>query len=324
MPIDEISDYPEKMTEFELHWDSVNLELGGAPETDFKLAGDFDRAAFSTLKASVVAALTNQEGLENNLDFARSDRDQLRTELRQTLILFRNTVKALLPDSRYLRALPDVPGERADQQKFLDAWDDAAHIWTQINTDQPPEVAPAMTLRGGYALAQFQTDVATMRTRYDAVKAAERATSDGRGTRDELLESAYDRMVQYRQRLPLTLAADHALVLSMPKITPSSGGNGGGPVLPTFPFNWLQSEPGTVLIWFTMIAGLTDVFTLFAREGAEELSYQVDGVPPDQTVQATWVDVTITGEVDEVTLRNSQGIDVARGVFDSNLPNPGP
>src|SRR5665648_281222 len=93
MPIEEIDDYPEKMTEFELHWASVNAALGGAPATDFLLAGDFTLADFSTLKDQVVAALTTQEGLANNTDFARADRDQGRGELRQRLILFSDSVR---------------------------------------------------------------------------------------------------------------------------------------------------------------------------------------------------------------------------------------
>jgi hypothetical protein len=38
-----------------------------------------------------------------------------------------------------------------------------------------------------------------------------------------LLEVAYDHMVQYRERLPLTLEPEDPLVASMPTITPSGG-----------------------------------------------------------------------------------------------------
>jgi len=246
MPIEEIDDYPEKMTEFELHWASVNAALGGAPATDFLLAGDFTLADFSTLKDQVVAALTTQEGLANNTDFARADRDQGRGELRQRLILFSDSVRKLLKESRYVRALPDTPAEQAEAQKQLDAWDDAAHIWGQINTDQPAEVAPAMILRGNYALAQFQADIATMRTRFDAVKAGERAEQDGRGVRDELLDAAYRRMIQYRERLPLVLEPDDPLLASMPKVTPSPGSTPDAVVLSGY---WDEGMMQAVLSW---------------------------------------------------------------------------
>ena len=246
MPIEEIGDYPEKMTEFELHWGSVNVSLGGTPATDFELLGDYTLADFSAHKALVVTSLSDQEGLENNLDFARSDRDVLRAELRQVLILFRDSCKALLPGSRYLRALPNTPTERAEAQKMLDAFDDMIHIWTQINTDQPAEIAPAMTLRGNYTLANFQAQVATMRTRYDAVKAAERASTDGRGTRDELLDEAYLRMVQYRERLPLVLEPDDPLVASLPQITPSPGSTPDGT---TASGDWDAASGDALITW---------------------------------------------------------------------------
>lgn len=45
---------------------------------------------------AIVAKLTEIEGLKNELDFARADRNELRNDLRQRLILFRSSVKALL------------------------------------------------------------------------------------------------------------------------------------------------------------------------------------------------------------------------------------
>lgn len=246
MPIEGIDDYPEKMTEFELHWGSVNVALGGAPATDFELLGDYTLANFTTDKAAVVAALSNQAGLDNNLDFARSDRDESRAELRQRLILFRDSCKTLLPNSRYLRALPDTPAEQSDSQKLLDAWDDMAHVWEQINTDQPAEIAPELILRGNYTRAVFLTALGTMRTRYDAVKAGERAATDGRGLRDELLDAAYKRMVQYRERLPLVLEPGDALLASMPQITSQPGST---PVSVTANGSWDEVALQAQITW---------------------------------------------------------------------------
>lgn len=283
MAIDEIDDYPEKMTEFELHWQSVNAALGGTPETDLVLLGGYSLVDFSAERAGVVGALSDQEGLDNDLSFARSDRDQARADLRQRLILFRETVKALLPESRYLRALPATPAEQADQQKLLDAWDDLAHIWEQINEDQPAEVAPAMTLRGGYAFAQFQTDLAEMRTRYNAVKAAERAAVDGRGTRDDLLKSAMRRMVQYRERVPITLEPDNPLVASLPTISPSGGGSAPAPV--TLSGEW-QDPPGeAVLTWTASTASNLDHYEVRVSPGASYDS--ASATSADQTSPGT-------------------------------------
>ena len=287
MPIEQIDDYPETMTEFELHWGSVNAALGGAPATDFELLGDYTLADFSADKAAVVTALSDQEGLDNNVDFARSDRDQTRTDLRQRLILFRETAKALLPGSRYLRALPDTPAEQAEAQKLLDAWDDIAHVWAQINTDQPPEIAPAMQLRGGYTLAQFQTEVGTMRTRYDAVKAAERAAGDGRGQRDELLQAAYTRMVQYRERLPVTLDPGDPLLASMPQVTASPGST---PDAVTLSGQWNSSPGSGLLTWNESTSPNLDHYLVRFSPGATYDSGNSSvsaNLPPGTTVHET-------------------------------------
>ena len=91
MPNDQIGDYPQTMLEFGLHWQSVNTSLGGTPETAFKLAGGYDQAQFMADRDAIVAKLTEIEGLKNELDFARADRDELRNDLRQRLILFRSS-----------------------------------------------------------------------------------------------------------------------------------------------------------------------------------------------------------------------------------------
>ena len=224
MPNEQIGDYPQKMIEFGLHWQSVNTSLGGSPETAFKLAGGYDQAQFMADRDAIVAKLTEIEGLKNELDFARADRDSLRGDWRQRLILFRSSVKALLPESRYERALPETPAEQADEDRLLAAWDDMAHLWGQINADSPSEVGTALTLRGNYALADLQADVATMRSRYDEVKRGERVSRDARGVRDELLAAALERMSQYRERLQLALEPDAPLLASMPDLYPSNDG----------------------------------------------------------------------------------------------------
>jgi hypothetical protein len=227
MPIEEISDYPEKMTEFELHWASVNAALGGSPATDFKLQGGYAVAQFSSDKAAIIAVLDDLIAVENQLTFARSDRDDLRTEMRNWVMLFRDNVKIMLPESKYARSLPETPREKADQDELLGAIVDMKDVWQEINTDQPAEVGPALVLRGGYTLAQLQTDLATLRQRLDAVKAAMHNQRDRRDDRDKLLAAAYQRMTQYRARLPLVLEPTDPLLNSMPRLRSADSGGGG-------------------------------------------------------------------------------------------------
>lgn len=45
---------------------------------------------------------------------------------------------------------------------------------------------------------------------------------------------------------------------------------------------------------------------------------------PGDVFKTPWMNVVISDEVDEVAERNGQNIDVARGVFGTTLPDPGP
>ena len=315
MPIEEISDYPEKMTEFELHWASVNAALGGSPATDFKLQGGYAVAQFSSDKTAIIAVLDDLIGLENQLTFARSDRDDLRVALRNRLMLFRDNVNVRLPGSKYSRALPQTPQDRADQDELLGAIVDMVDCWQEIHADQPAEIGPALVLRGGYTLAQLQTDLATFRQHLDTVKAATLNQRNRRGERDELLQAAFQRMTQYRAMLPLVLEPTDPLLNSMPRLRPADSGGGGGEDEPA---DEVPAAPGAPTL--TALAGGQVRATWDLVEGAEFYILQkfligtdtefhnvgnvnpagqpgiLTSLPPNKTVQVRLIAVNAVGE----------------------------
>lgn len=323
MPITDLGSYVTTGQEIESHWTDVNTNRAANSLTPLALTDGYAVGDLTVDISVVASANTDIEDLDNAFDIAAVARDSSKESLRDRMIEFRKAVAYRLPDSGYERALPKTFRPQGSEQKTLKALDDMASVWTRIDADTgSPNFTPPLLLRASYNVATFTADVATLRTNYKAVTDAENDLRIARRQRDVLLDPFRDRLVQYREAIRVEYGDEHPFFLSLPDVYPPSGG--GGPTLTTFPFDWLQSEPGTVLIWFQMPAGLIDVLTLFAREGAEALSFQVDGVPPGQTVQATWTNVTIAGEVDEVKLRNSLGEDIAEGVRDTELPNPGP
>lgn len=92
----------------------------------------------------------------------------------------------------------------------------------------------------------------------------------------------------------------------------------------TFPFDWEPSEPTTVYLWFQLPAELTGAQTLRAVEGENIFTRDISFLEPGESVQSTWSDVTIDGEIDEVTLLDAEGNVMATGVRDPELPDPGP
>lgn len=96
-----------------------------------------------------------------------------------------------------------------------------------------------------------------------------------------------------------------------------------GTELTTFAFNWSQLDPSTIEIWFQTPPDLTGIDSLFVREGTAELLTAASPLP-GEVFKTTFSGVTIDGEVDEVKLRNAAGDDIAEGVRDETLPDPGP
>lgn len=133
------------------------------------------------------------------------------------------------------------------------------------------------------------------------------------------LTSIVARLLQYHNLIETTFPGQ-PIADSLPEIFPS----GGGPTLPTCAYGYQESEPGVVLFWVQVPVDLTGVQLVYAREGIVEYTRDISAVPPGQTVQSTWTDVTIVDGIDEITLRDAEGRDIARGVYDPELPNPGP
>src|SRR3990172_2595832 len=133
MPLTDIGSYGPVMDEFSAHWTDTNAILGGTPATDLKLEGAFTLAMFITLRNDIAAKLTAEEGFENARQIAASNRDALRTALKDRLTQFRGLIRGLLSKTKYAAAVPLLPDISAAESKFLAAFDDAADLWGRID-----------------------------------------------------------------------------------------------------------------------------------------------------------------------------------------------
>lgn len=76
------------------------------------------------------------------------------------------------------------------------------------------------------------------------------------------------------------------------------------------------------MLWFQMPAGVPGVTNILVRERTEQFTTGVV-LEPGQSQQLTWQGVTISGEIDEVALRDAENNVLATGVRDPDLPDPG-
>ncbi|MGZ0168570.1 MAG: hypothetical protein ACKVHE_03340 [Planctomycetales bacterium] len=228
MSITTIASYPPVMTEFEVHWSQLNAARVANSEPEFQLGGGYGVTQFGADRSAIEQRLTVFEQLTNDQEFALNDRDSGREELRDRLINFRKMIAAYLPGSRYERALPETPGPSTTSGQMLKAMDDVADLWSRINADTGlTDVTLPLLLREGYDLATFNSELATLRERYTTLTTAERELKLAREDRDRELQAVYDRMKQYRERVPLDLSEDDPLVASLPQLTSQSGGGNG-------------------------------------------------------------------------------------------------
>jgi len=175
------------MQGFIAHWDSVNSAI--SPDV-LTLSGGFTLANFTTARTEIESAMTAIEVADNTRDAAGSVRDQGKSGLLIRFSQVRAAVLTLFPGTIYRRMLPRQPGFSSVESRFLKPFDDAANIWSQINTDSIPGFTPPLKLAGGYTLANFQADIAALRAAYIALTNAESLARQRRSERDALLPPA--------------------------------------------------------------------------------------------------------------------------------------
>lgn len=220
MAISSIGSYPPTMAEFEAHWAEVNAALSPGALT---LSGGYTLANFTTDRSSIETAITAVETADNSRQGASADRDIKKAGQRGRLAQFRATVSGVLPGTIYVRMLPTLPLFRAVESRFIRPLDDMSNIWDRINTDTIPGFTAPLLLSGGYALADFQSDLADLRAAYLAWTNAENGSLSARSSRNVLLPPARERMRQYRQAVKGALPPGHALLATVPALTPPPG-----------------------------------------------------------------------------------------------------
>lgn len=207
---------------------------------------------------------------------------------------------------------PDILG------RFIDHW-------TRVNA----ALGAAPLTLGTFTLANLETmrdNLAAKITEIDSINATLRVR---RQEREQLFG---DETEEFREetsiiaRLFLYHATIEAmfpgqpLADSLPEIFPA--GIPSTP-LPTFRFNWLVLPNGDLKVWYEPSdPELDDAAVLFLKEGAMELTSPVTSTTPGSVQVHTFQDVTVVDDLDELELRDTDSLTIARGTRDTSLPQP--
>jgi len=218
MPISGPTSYVPTVEEFLGHWLSVDTALGAGNE--LVLPGAVNRAALQTRLDALVAKQADVQAKINAEEIARGDIEIRRSDLLTRANQFNDKVRALLPGSKWVRALPNVPTINESQGKFVQPLDDIGNLWGLINAD--PAI-PDIVLLGGYVVATYLTDVTGLKSASTALNLAGSNSKVAREERNDIQDDIHAVLVSYRQLMPTHFAKTHALVESLPKLTPDPG-----------------------------------------------------------------------------------------------------
>lgn len=265
MPITGPASYLTTIDEFLSHWEEVDTALGGGG--GLILADGVDEAGLSGLRDQLETARDKVTDAALDRALAREQLNVKIMTLQARMVEFNGRIRADLPGSPYARVLPDAFAVTQGESIIRETLRTLSRLWAKVNAIAP---APAglvlpLRLRGDHTLAMLDAEREALRTAYRALSDAELELKVAREQRNDLQEVIYTVLKNYRLKVPTAFAPGHALIDSLPRLTPESGRTP-APVAVTAVWDGAQEKAK---------------ITWDASTDAELKEYQVRGVPGD-------------------------------------------
>jgi hypothetical protein len=249
---------------------------------------------------------------------APDDEDGVWFRLSQYKTLVRARLGAKHPLSRTVPNLgqPTIGRYLTIMQQFIDHWE-------RVNAALPSP----LTL-GTFTLASLQTALTNLSTKIIGVESADTSWAIKRAEREQLFgdepedmreeTSIIARLLLYQATLR-AMFPNQPIADSLPDIFPADS-----PVsLPSFNFNWVTQPGSLVKLWYSPPSpALTAAALVFLKEGVTELTSPVTSTTPGTTPVHNFSGVTVTGELDQLELRDGDGITIAEGTRNTALAEP--
>jgi hypothetical protein len=218
MSISGPASYLPTADEFLAHWLAADTLLGAGNE--IVLPGPVLRAGLQTARDALEAKRADVAAKLNVQEVARGDVEVKKAAAHLRINQFKEKVLALYPGSKWERALPRIPGLSEGQGNFVGPLDDMSTLWVLMNANV---AIPDVTLLGAYTQVLFAAELVALKTAYVAYNGGQTVSTITREERNDLQDSIYQILKNYRQSLPTYFAKGHALVESVPRLTPEPG-----------------------------------------------------------------------------------------------------
>jgi len=219
MPISGPTSYVSTTEAFLTHWLAGDTALGAGHE--IVVSGGVARGGLQTRLNDLNTKRTEVQSDLSDEEIAREDVELQKIALLLRINQFNERVRGVLSGTKWERALPLVPTISEAQSKFTDPLEKAARLWHRINAD-PATLAP-LVLQGGYMQAMFVADIATLKATFTTWTAAGTDAKISLEERNDIQDLIYAVLKDYRNAMPTHFTAGHALIESLPDLTPKPG-----------------------------------------------------------------------------------------------------
>jgi len=219
MPIVGPSSFVPTTQEFLTHWGAADTALGVGNE--IVLQGGVARVGLQTLLDTLVAKRLDLAGKLNLAETARGDIELQKIAMLLRINQFNDVVRADFGGTKWEVALPKVPSIGDGEGVFIPPLDDVQTLWLQLNAGIAP--AGPVKLLGDYVQATFGTNNGAMKTAFTTWRAAGVIAGLALQERNDIQDQIQPVLVNYRKKLPTKFAKGHALVDSLPEVSPPPG-----------------------------------------------------------------------------------------------------
>ena len=215
--------YPPTIAEFLAHWQLANTALGSSgPLTVIE---GVTRANLATQATELDEDIDHVTDAAVDRAAERATQLAIITALQARVVEFNRWMRAYLPAHPLTRILPDAFQVRDGEGTVAGVCRQISRIWTKVNALSP--VPAGLTLPAelldGYSLTTFDAARTELRTSYRTLSGLDVELNEKRELRNDRQDAIYAILKAYRLVVPTKFAASHALVESMPALTPGEG-----------------------------------------------------------------------------------------------------
>lgn len=226
MPISGAASFLPTTSQFLDHWQDVDTALGvGSPlilrKETLNSSANVARADLETLYDTLVAQHMTVQASVVEVDLARGELFDAKTRLAVLLAKFNDKVRALLANTKWERALPDLPQVDAGRGIFSDAISGALALWLKINSTGA--AGGSLNLRDGESSDDLSDELNNLDVLYRALSRMERTLKLEREERNDLQDRIYPILRQYRVAVPGFFSRESAIMAALPRLTPELG-----------------------------------------------------------------------------------------------------